>query len=56
MGISFKKFSRMTPGQLDKYRARVIALHRGLLLVHAIGLGSVCLFALGLVGYHLLTK
>lgn len=56
MGISMKKFSRMTPEQRAKYRHNVIRLYRGQLLAHAIGLGGVCLFAMGLMIYHLLTK
>lgn len=56
MGISMKKFSRMTPEQRVKYRNNVMRLHRGLALTHVIGLGGVCLFAIGLMAYHLLTK
>lgn len=56
MGISMKKFSRATPEQLARYRNNVMRLHRGLLVAHVIGLGSVCLFAIGLMAYHLLTK
>ena len=55
MGISMKKFSRMTPVQRAKYRKNVMRLHRGQLLAHAVGLGGVCLFAAGLLAYHLAT-
>ena len=55
MGISMKKFSRATPEQLAKYRKNVLRLHRDLLLAHAIGLGGVCLFGMGLLAYHLAT-
>lgn len=55
MGISMKKFSRATPEQLAKYRENVLRLYRGQLLAHAIGLGGVCLFAMGLLAYHLAT-
>lgn len=56
MGISMKKFSRMTPEQRLKYRNNVIRLYRGQLLVHAIGMGGLCLFLMGLLAHHLLTK
>lgn len=55
MGISMKKFSGATPEQLAKYRKNVMHLHRGLLLVHVVGLSGVCLFAVGLLAYHLAT-
>ena len=56
MGISMKKFRRATPEQLAKYRKNVMRLHRGLLLAHVAGLSGVCLFAIGLMIYHHLTK
>ncbi|MBD9459131.1 hypothetical protein IB241_15720 [Pseudomonas sp. PDM05] len=56
MGISMKKFSRMTPEQLAKYRSNVMRLHRGLLLAHVIGLSCVCLFGVGLLAYHMVTS
>lgn len=55
MGISMKKFSRATPEQLAKYRNNVMRLHRGLMLVHVIGLSSVCLAGSCLLAYHLAT-
>lgn len=55
MGISMKKFSRGTPEQLAKYRKNVMRLHRGLVLVHVIGLSCLCLFDMGLLAYHLAT-
>jgi hypothetical protein len=48
-----KKFRSMTPAHAAKYRRNVMRLHRGLMLVHAIGLISVGLFGIGLVAYHL---
>lgn len=56
MGISMKKFSRMTPEQRANYRTNVLRLHRGLLLAHVIGLSVVCLFGAGLLAYHLATS
>lgn len=56
MGISMKKFSRATPAELAKYRKNVIRLYRGQLLAHAIGLGGLCLLAMGLLAYHLVTR
>lgn len=53
MGISYKKFARMTPDQRAKYRSNVTRMYRGQLLAHAIGLGGFCLFAMGLLAYHL---
>lgn len=56
MAINMKKFTRMTPSQVAKCRRNMMGLHRSLLLAHVIGLGGVCLFAIGLMIYHHLTK
>ena len=56
MGISMKKISRSKPAQLAKCRNNVIRLHRGLLVAHVAGLSSVCLFAMGLAVFQLITK
>lgn len=56
MGVNPKVFRNMTPEQIAKYRNRVTRHHRQLVLVHFIGLSGVCLFAIGLLAYHLITK
>lgn len=56
MGINWKKFRNMTPEQRAKYRRNVIGLHRSLLLASSLGLAGVCLFAIGLLLFHLVKK
>lgn len=56
MGVSMKKFSRMTPEQRAKYRSNVIRMYRGQLLAHAIGMGGLCLCLMGLMIHHLITS
>lgn len=56
MTVNPKKYLNMTPAHATKYRRNVMKLHRGLMLVHAIGLISVGLFGLGLIAYHLATR
>lgn len=56
MSVNPKKYLNMTPAHAAKYRRNVMKLHRGLMLVHAIGLIGVGLFGIGLVAYHLATR
>lgn len=55
MGARMKKF-RATPEQVAKCRRNMMGLHRDLLLTHVIGMGSVCLFAIGLAAYYMVMR
>lgn len=56
MGANPKRFRNMTTTHRADYRRNVMRLHRGLALAHLVGMSGVCLFGIGLLAYHLITK